>query len=159
MRQIPEIINGRQIFYMDLDCGLQVFEDFPLKNWVLVVVADDLGHPLLNVFSELCIDKDVIYVCAAGEVASELDDLFDGIMVLRGIYKEYKPSWHRTEEDVLMTTWHSSTEDAFWFATTLARYDEIQIDTVLVANFTFHKLFEPISQLASAINKGYLPSD
>ena len=54
----------------------------------------------------------------------------------------YKPSWSKNENDVLMTMWNSQPQEAFWFATTVATYDAVSIDTVLVADFTDNDLFE-----------------
>ncbi len=107
----------------------------------------------------MCIAKEVLYVCAAGKACSEIDDLFDEVMVLKEINGEKLSTWMITSEDVLMTSWHYNFEEGFWFAATTACYEELLIDTVLVANLTPTNYLPVIEELTDKIIKGWLPPD
>ena len=86
MTDIQETINDRNILYLDIHQDLRELEAADLKNWVLFVIEDNIHNPILGQFAEMCIDKDVLYVCAAGKACSEVDDLFDFKMVDREYY-------------------------------------------------------------------------
>ena len=140
---------------MNVKENLAELAQAPLANWVLYVIADDAQLPVLDAFVELCINKNVLYVCATGAACSEIDDLFDWNMVLRE--KEALPSWYKGEEDVLMTTWHHNFEDGFWFVTTVATYGDHPIDMVLVVNLTGSDDLPRILDLTNRIRNGWLP--
>jgi hypothetical protein len=159
MTAISESINNRKIFYLDIEQDLQEFERLDLKNWILFVIEDDIKNPILRQFADVCIDKDVLYVCAAGKVCSELDDLFDFAMVDREQTGGKFPSWHRSVNDVLMTSWHHDFEEGFWFITTTANYENQPIQTVLVINLTGDNYLPIIQSLAKRISEGWLPSN
>lgn len=159
MITIPEIINERTILYLDIQQDLKEFESADLKNWVLFVIEDDADNPVHEQFAEICIDKEVLYVCAAGKACSEMDDLFDMTMVMRMIEGRRIPSWYQSDDDVLMTTWHHNFEEGFWFVTSVASYEEMFIDTVLVVNLTAVDYLPVIRDLTKKIAKGWLPSD
>jgi hypothetical protein len=93
----------------------------------------------------------VLYVCAAGKACSEIDDLFDMVMVMKEIEHEKMPSWMTSPEDILMTTWHHDFEEGYWFVTNAANYEEMFIDTVLVVNLTNANYFSIIQNLTNKI--------
>lgn len=72
MTVIPETINDRNILYLDIQQDLQEFKAADLKNWVLFVIEDNIHNPIISQFADMCIDKDVLYVCAAGRACSEV---------------------------------------------------------------------------------------
>lgn len=152
-------INNRQILYLDIGNDLDEFSAAQLTNWVVFVICDDITNPLLTPFASNCIDKDVLYMYAAGKVCSEIDDLFDWEMVMRKLEGGKLPGWHKTDEDVLMTSWHHNFDEGFWFVATVTEYDDYLIDTVLVANFTGENYLPKIEQLTRQINEGWLPPD
>lgn len=159
MTLLSEAINNRSIFYIDIHKDFNDSIAVDLKNWVLFIIEDDKLNPYLPPFAEWCIDKDVIYVCAASAACSEVDDLFDMAMVMREIEGRKLPSWMSTAEDVLMTTWHHDFEEGFWFATSAAVYEELPIEMVVVANMTKKDYLPLIKELTSKINEGWLPAD
>ena len=159
MTSITETINNRQILYFDIDDNLEDFISISLSNWILFVIVDDIDNPILNSFAELCIDRDVLYVCATGKACSQVDDLFDTIMVIRELEGKKLPSWLTTDQDVLMTTWHYNFGEGFWFATTQATYEDLLIEYVLVVNFTNQPYFQRVQHLTKKINDGWLPPD
>jgi len=156
---IPGIINKREILYLDIINDLEKLKVAELANWILFVIEDNKNNPILSSFAEMCIKKEVLYVCAAGKACSEIDDLFDMIMVMKEINKERLPLWMTSPEDVLMTTWHHQLEEGFWFATSLADHDELPIQTVLVVNLTNNNYLPVIQDLTKKIIDGWVPSD
>ena len=152
-------INNKQILYLNVGDNVDAFASIPLKNWVLFIIEDNIHNPILNSFAEICIGNEVLYVCTAGKACSEVEDLFDMIMVMKEIDGKTLPSWMKTDEDVLMTTCHNDFDEGFWFATTLATYENFTIDSVLVANLTKQDYLHHIQDLVKKINEGWLPED
>jgi hypothetical protein len=159
MTAIPDTINERNILYLEIQQDLQQLEALDLKNWVLFVIEDNIHNPILGQFADICIDKDVLYVCAAGKACSEVDDLFDFKMLDREIVGKKLPSWYQSEDDVLMTSWHQDFDEGFWFALTTANYGELSIETVVVANLTGDNYLPTIQRLTKQIADGWLPPD
>jgi hypothetical protein len=159
MQLIPYKINKRRIFYMDIKDGLQELYTAEPGNWAVLVIEDDISNPVLIPFAELCIDKSVIYMMASGKAFSEVDDLFDQLMVLRRLDGRQLPYWYTSEEDVLMTAWDDNLEEAFWFIVSAAYYEEYSIETVVVANLTSRNYLNEIEELARKISIGWLPLD
>jgi hypothetical protein len=159
MTSLPSSINHRHIFYIDIYENFEEYLTVDVKNWVLFIIEDNPHNPYLLPFAEWCIDKDVLYVCAAGKACSEVDDLFDLAIVTREMDGRQLPSWMNTPEDVLMTTWHHDLEEGFWYATSFATYEEMPIDMVLIANMTQTNYVPIIEELTVRINNGWLPPD
>ena len=159
MTAITDTINNRNIFYFNIGQDLQEFQAAELKSWVLFVVEDNIHNPILGQFADMCIDKDVLYVCATGKACSEVDDLFDFKMVDREMAGIKLPSWYQCDDDVLMTSWHHNFEEGFWFALTTANYADLPIDTVIVANLTGSDYLPTIERLTKKIAEGWLPPD
>lgn len=159
MTTIPETLMNRRILYLDIRQDLQEFERAELGNWILFVIEDNIWNPILRKFAEMCLDKEVLYVCAAGKACSEIDDLFDFTMVDRLMDGGKLPSWYQSDDDVLMTSWHHNFEEGFWFAATVANYEDFPIETVLVVNLTSDDYLPIIQDLSEKIAGGWLPSD
>ena len=159
MTLLPKTINNRIILYLDIEDDLQELEGLDLKNWVLFVIEDNIKNPILSRFADLCIDKNVLYVCAAGKACSEIDDLFDFTMVDREQAGGKFPTWYHSDDDVLMTTWHHDFEEGFWFAATTANYEDLPIGTVVVVNLTGNNYLTIIQSLTKRIIEGWLPSN
>jgi len=159
MTAISDTINDRAIYYLDIQQDLQPFEAAELNNWVLFVIEDNIRNPILGQFADMCIDKDILSICAAGKAGSEVDDVFDFKMVDRGMEGKKLPSWFQTDDDVLMTSWHENFDEGFWFALTTANYRELPIETVVVANLTGDNYLPIIQRLTKQIAVGWLPPD
>ena len=69
------------------------------------------------------------------------------------------PSWYQSDDDVLMTSWHHDFEEGFWFALTTANYENLPIETVVVANLTEDVYLPTIQRLTQKIAEGWLPPD
>ena len=152
-------INNRQIRFADIHGDLDFDDLLPLQNWMLFVIEDNIENPVLVKFAEFCIDNDVQYMCAAGTACSKVDDLFDHLVVCRLIDGKRLPSVCRTDDDVLMTTWHHDFDKGFWFAAVVAEYEDFPFDTVLVANMTSGHYKGRIAELVTRINNGWLPGN
>jgi hypothetical protein len=126
---------------------------------VLFVIEDNIHNPVLAQFADLCIDKYVLYVCAAGKACSEVDDLFDFKMVDREQAGGKLPSWYQSDDDVLMTSWHHDFDEGFWFALTTANYENLPIEKVVVENLTSDSYLPKIQRLTEKIAEGWLPPD
>jgi hypothetical protein len=159
MTLIPETINNRKILYLDIKDNLNELANADFTNWVLFVIEDDATNPILWSFAELCIDKDLLYMTAVGKACSKIDDLFDEVMNVKEFQGRQLPSWMKSSEDVLMTSWDHNFNEGFWFITTVANYEGLLIDTVVVANLTPNDHCPIIRELTEKINKGWLPSD
>jgi hypothetical protein len=159
MLSISPIINGRMIFYLDIKNSLTPLHSAQLKSWAVFVIADDIKNPILEEFADMCINKDVLYVCAAGKACRKIDDLFDMNMVIRRINGMPLPSWFSSDDDTLMTSWHHDFEEGFWFCTTVASYEDHIIETVLVANLSDSDYLPKISKLTKLVSDGWLPPD
>lgn len=72
---------------------------------------------------------------------------------------EKLPTWHQSDDDVLMTSWHRDFEEGFWFALTTANYGNLPIETVVVANMTGNNYLPTIQRLTKQIADGWLPPD
>lgn len=156
---VSPIINDRKILYLQLKDNLEDLKSAALTNWIVFVIADDINLPILEKLADMCIDNDVLYMCATGKVCSQVDDLFDMNMVMRDIEGRPKPSWYKVDNDVLMTTWHYDFDEGFWFCSTQANYEGYKIDTVLVANLTEIDYLPKIQELTKLIAEGWHPPD
>lgn len=96
-------------------------------------------------------------MCATGKACSIVEDIFDETLVELKVFEQKLPSWMTTEDDVLMTNWHHDFEEGFWYITSVASYNDVLIDTVLVANLTEVDHSQHIEDLITNINKGWLP--
>jgi hypothetical protein len=159
MNQLVERINSRQILYLKVSDDLSELMEADLEHWVLFVICDDPKLPILESFVETCINKGVLYMCAAGAAGSEMDDRFDMNLVMREIKGRPMPEWYTGEDDVLLTTWHEELEEGFWFATTVAVHDQFAIKTVLVVNLTGDNMLPTIKELTRKISREWLPPD
>lgn len=157
MPLIPQTINNRQVLYINSD--LTDLWNLQLKNWVLFLIEDNPDNAVLWPLANLCIEKDLLYMAAVGKAGSDVDDLFDMAMVMRKEKGERLPAWYISEEDVLMTTWHSDFNEGFWFITNVANYENHTIDKVLVINLTKEDYLPKVAKLSADINDGWLPPD
>ncbi len=145
-------INNRKILYLQIRDNLDELKTINLTNWVVFVIEDNINNPILEPFANLCIDKNILYMHATGKACSEIDDLFDCVMILRKEKGAKPPQWMISEDDVLMTSWDYNFEDAFWFITMAVNYEDFKIDTVLVVNLTDNDLLEKLQNLAKKIS-------
>ena len=156
MLVFPDKVNNREILYSNIAKNKVDFSKTDLKNWVVLVIEDDIKNTSLQAFENFCIEKNVLYMHATGKACCEVDDLFDWISIQRQEQGKF-PSWMIADKDVLMTSWDYNLEEAFWFITTAANYDNHVIGTVLVANMTSTSYTSLIQELITRINSGWLP--
>jgi hypothetical protein len=158
MFDLQQTVSNRKVSYLDVKINPNDFINASLQNWMVVVVANELKDPLLHRLAKICIDKELMYMCACGDAGREIDDLFDELFVIRQIDEKPMPYWyHSKEEDVLMTTWHNSYEECFWYAATLANYDPYVIERIVVLNFNNASFLTHTKELILKINNGWSP--
>lgn len=151
--------KNRHIFYCDLENDLNKTEEFPTKNWLLFAIADKAQLDLLYSFAERCLDRNVLYICGAGEACSEIDDAFDMVVVDRRSTDLNKDLTQDDFKDTPMTTWHYDLDEGFWFAVTTACHEKESIKQVVVANLTEKSYERYIKDLVERIDAGWLPPD
>lgn len=152
-------INNRTIEYLDIKNDLSNLTSTVLNNWVLFAIGNKEQLPILYKFAKICVDKNVLHVCSAGELASEIDSEFDRVIVNRITDIGEKPTDNDAFEDTAMTTFHSDFDDGFWYATFVAVHSTITVEKVLVANLTQHDYSSKIIDLIEKIKSGWLPKD
>ena len=145
-------IKDRQILYLDPinNSGWETL--LPENNWALFAIADDKQKSQLEHLAKVCLDKNVLYVCGAGEASSSVDDEFDMEIVTRKIEVN-----DANYDDTPITTWHEDFSEGFWFATTVTYNDTEIIDKVVCVDLTEQKYKEKILELIDNINAGWLP--
>jgi hypothetical protein len=158
MHQLRETVNNRKVFYFDVKDSLAGLQEMELSEWIVFVIADSLEHPLLDEFVNLCIDKGVIYACASGKAGSSIDDKFDMAVVMREMEQVGVPTWYQNDDDVLMTNWHQTIDEGYWFAAVVVRYEGKELGTIVVVNFTNRDLLPKIEELTVKIQSGWSPS-
>ena len=158
MTSFPTTLNNREIVYSNISTDFSEISHFPSKNWLLVAIADKEQVSLLPRFAELCVERNVLYVCGAGGAASEIDDEFDIVSVNRAI-EAGKNFDDQTFEDTPLTTWHASFEEALWFGITAASHETLPIAKVIVANLTDRDYKELVGEIIMQIHSGWLPPD
>ena len=152
-------INNREIFYCDIRNDFSEIESFPSKNWLLFAIADRDQLGGLSSFAEKCLDRDVLYICGAGEACSEIDDAFDFVMVDRKLASLNRDLTQDDFHDSPMTTWHHDFDEGFWFSVAAAYHEKELIDKVVVANLTAKNYEFRIKELLEKIRAGWLPPD
>ena len=117
----------RKLIYQRHTLDVQWASAFPDKNWLLLVIVESKSKTILAEISRKAIDKNVCYVCCAGQQSELLHDITDEEIVIREVEIEnhYLPPHH------IMTTWHFDFNEATWFAFFAAHNPPEEVDTVL----------------------------
>ena len=148
-------VNGRDILYCDLENDFTKIDEFPTKNWLLFAIADKAQVELLYSFAEKCLDKNVLYICGAGEACAEIDNAFDLVIVDRKVASLNRDLTQNDFEDSPMTIWNDDFDEGFWFCLTTASHEKEMIEKVLVANITDKSYEDRIKALAIKIKSGW----
>ncbi len=155
--------NDRQILYLNVRTDLQWFEKLPLSNWLAFTIADETDKDLLYDMTAKCLDRNVLYTCSVGELASEAEDYFDEEIVWKQVQIEELTGKPQDYETSPMTTFHRNFDEGFWFAIQVAcatSYDkDIPINIVVCIDLTGQGMENYITELLGKIKIGWLPSD
>ena len=105
--------NDRQILYLNVRTDLQWFEKLPLSNWLAFTIADETDKDLLYDMTAKCLDRNVLYTCSVGELASEAEDYFDEEIVWKQVQIEELTGKPQDYETSPMTTFHRNFDEGF----------------------------------------------
>ena len=156
-------LNDRQIFYTNVRADLSWFDKLPSSNWLAFTIADIEDKELLNDTTIKCLDKNVLYTCCAGQLASETEDYFDQEIVWRQVQIEKQTGKPQDYQTSPMTTSHQNFDEGFWFAIQSAyatAYDKyVSIDKVICIDMTQCGVKQYLIELIDKIQCGWLPSD
>ncbi|PZR30270.1 MAG: hypothetical protein DI538_22985 [Azospira oryzae] len=154
-------LNSRQIFYTNVRTDQQWFDQLPASNWLAFTIADKEDKHLLDEAVAKCLDKNVLYTCSTGELASETEDWFDGEIVLRQVHLEEQTGKPQDYETAAMTTSFKNFDEGFWFAVKSAyatAYDEyILMDTICCIDLTQRGVKRHIAELVGKIKEEWIP--
>ena len=155
--------NDRQIFYTNVRTDINWFDKLPSSNWLAFTIADTADKELLNETSMMCLDKNVLYTCSAGQLGSDTEDYFDQEIVWRQVQIEEQTGKPQDYETSPMTTSHKNFDEGLWFAIQSAyatAYDKyIPIDKVVCIDMTQRGVKKYLTDLIKRIQNGWLPSD
>lgn len=126
MEQIG-FLNNKNLLYQRYKSDLDWVKLMPEKNWLLFIISNDKKFEELDDITCAAIDNDVCYACCVGKQGSLLDDMIDEEFVIRELGHKVA---HLPPFDVIMTTWHSDLDEAFWFAIFSANNEPYIIDTI-----------------------------
>jgi hypothetical protein len=156
-------LNSRQIFYTNVRTDLQWFDELPSSNWLAFTMADKEDKHLLDEVVTKCVDKNVLYTCSVGELASETEDWFDGEIVLRQVQLEEQTGKPQDYETAAMTTAFKNFDNGCWFAVKSAyatAYDKyILIDTICCIDLTQRGVKKYLSELVGKIKEEWIPPE
>jgi len=146
-------IIDRQILYLIPEQNSSWAPFLPESNWLLFAIADNPQISKVYELAKICRAKNVLYLCSASEAANEIEDIFDFEFVNRKVQ-----TGDENYDDTPITTKHEDFDEAFWFASVVAKHEIQRIDKVICINLTDHDYKERIMHLIGKINKGWLPS-
>jgi hypothetical protein len=152
-------IREREIFYISIRENPEWLILLPTEKWVAFTIADTEDKEILNECTVGILNKNVTYTCSAGELASLTEDYFDEEIGWRGVQYEEKTGMKFDFDKSPMTTMHLDFGEGFWFASTLARDGEKEIEKVVCVDFTARKVKKHLIELVEKINNGWLPSN
>ncbi len=148
-------IKDRQILYLNARKDAKWAQQLPSSNWVLFTISDEENKALVDKVTNTCLNRNVSYVCCAGETGDYVEDCFDWAIV----FKELANSGDFKLEDTIVTTAHRNFSEGFWFASTTANTDPEPINTVVCLDLTNKGVQQHLVRLIDQINNGWLPSD
>ncbi|ALJ00694.1 DUF7684 family protein [Rufibacter tibetensis] len=122
------IINNRLVKLVEYSTENNWSDQLPNKDWLCILVANDMPRRYIDEVISKIIAKDVGYVCAIGNQAELAHDLVDEEISFRyaEIEKTYLPN------HTIVTTWHNDYEDGIWFALLAADSEEFKIKEVVI---------------------------
>ncbi|HEY2583623.1 MAG TPA: hypothetical protein VGI43_17565 [Mucilaginibacter sp.] len=122
------IYNNRKLIYQRHGLDVNWTKSFPDKNWLLLVVSEGKEKAILAEISRKAIDKNVCYICCAGEQSKLLHDMIDDEIAYREVDVD---NHHLPPYDVIMTTWDIDFSEATWFAIFAAYNDPEIINSII----------------------------
>ena len=152
-------IDKRKIFYLPVRSNPGWKISLPKQDWIALTIANPEDEEMVPPAVNICLDRNVSYTCSVGELAHRTEDYFDEEITWRGVDFEMRTKEKYDYELSPVTTAHKNFGEGFWFAATLARDDNFEIDKVVCVDFTKKKILKVLIKLIEKINAGWLPSD
>jgi len=110
-----EELRNRSLFSLHLEHVQDISHlvDFPSHHFVCLIAWDSSKSSVeeISLLAKRLLDEGAAYVCTWGEDCERVHDIFDEVLVMRGIDSG-------KEGNLIMTTWHSDEElfEAIYFA-------------------------------------------
>lgn len=149
----------RQLFYINVNTNTNWAESLPTQNWLVFAIGDEKDIDAYSTLSDVCIEKNVAYVCSAGKYCELIHDIFDETIVWKKIQNGESVDSMDDFENSPMTTWDNHFSEGFWFAITTAYDEHFIIDTIVCIDYTTKGVKQHLITLIEKINSGWLPSD
>lgn len=160
--EILGTINSRQILYCNVRTDEKWFEKLPAENWIVFTIADVDDEGLIKDVGVKCLDKKVLAMCSAGELASKAEDYFIDEIVLRNNKKEELGTLG-DEDSSPMLTFHRNFSEGFWFAIYAANPSNgdqyFDIGKVVCIDMTRKVVRKYLKDLIEKFRDGAMPSD
>ena len=151
-------INKREIFYVKRRNNPDWKFSLPRNNWIAFTISNNEDEEMIPPAVNVCLDKNVLYVCNAGEFGSQAEDYFLEEVGWRGVQYEEKTG-KEYEYGTPMLSAHKNFGEGFWFAAVVASDEDKVMGKVVCIDFTKRKVRRYLLELIDKINAGWLPSD
>lgn len=151
--------NGRMFYHVDGRASSDWENGLPMTNWLALPILDQPDQALAQRIARACLDKDVAYVCALGKAHEVVHLSFDLAIVDDKINAGLSVAAQDDFEHSPMTTGHNDFDEGVWFALWVAYDDYKEIKSVVCIDMSENGESQRLTDLISAINSGWLPSD
>ncbi|WP_394751082.1 hypothetical protein [Spongiimicrobium salis] len=151
-------INRREIFYVKRRNNPDWKYSLPGNNWIAFIIANNEDEEMIPLAVNVCLDKNVLYVCNTGEFGSRAEDYFLEEAGWRGVQYEEKTA-KEYEYGTPMFSVHKNFGEGFWFAAVVVSDEDKVMDKVVCIDFTKRKVRRHLLELIDKINADWLPSD
>jgi len=143
-------IKHRKIYYLQIRNNQNWKSELPSKDWIAFTIANLEDEELIATSAKILFEKNVSYTCSAGEFGTQTED-----------YIDEEISWMEIVEPIefVMTTSHKNFNEGFWFATTVAKKENYDLDKIVCLDFTKKKVKRYLKKLIEKINNNWIPSD
>lgn len=129
-------VNNREIIYIWTRQTEYWADRLPASNWLVLFIGDDRNIDNITDMAQKCLEQNVCYVCTAGQERELIHEIFDELIVTNQIARGKTANTPDDFENSAMTTSHDELKEGFWFATTLAFHDTIDIKKVICLDTT-----------------------
>ena len=152
-------INRRKIYYIQRRNNPEWKFSLPKNDWIAFTISNKEDEELIPPVVNVCMDKNVLYACNAGEFGSQAEDYFLEEIGWRGVQFEEKNGGKFDHDESPMTSAHKNFGVGFWFAAAVASDGDKVMDKVVCIDFTKRKVKKSLIELIDKINNGWLPTD
>ncbi len=152
-------IRGRTVTYVNVRQTPDWAAQLPDSQWLVFSIANAEDRALLEEVVPICLNHAVAYCCAAGELASLTDDLFDEEIVWRAVKGTEQTGVEYDYSTSPMTTWHTHFSEGLWYAATVAEVPGQALTHVVCLDLTQRGVRGHLKELTEKIQNHWVPSD